>query len=406
VDAELRTLERAALSGGARERLAWARGLERAGRRDEAVAALVPVRDDHAVRAHLEALPAWTHLDGNPGATDFLDARPVARTPHVRWTVDVSAETQFLLASPLVLVTLDEDGHLVAIDPGTGAMRHIPTPPLRFECLELRLASLIHDDDETGVLVVDLVTGTTRAVPDPGRAAVHTSARDRDFMVRVLTSDLVEAFSTEPNGAVREKLWRFPASGHLDEDLAGCADVKIGPNSVVLLGAAHFAVLDRATGALVFRGEGGDVGVDALGVLHLNPPSLSVHDAVGKRVWSRTLDDGGVELALSPDVLVIANGGATCILDRRTGWPVGVVREYRHVHAVIGDVVYTSAAGSLEARRLSAEVLWSFDAGGIIDAFAALDARIFLGVRSPDGESRRILCLEEPRPEEPLRTAR
>src|SRR5579872_2731917 len=121
MDAELRTLERAAIAGGARERLAWARGLERAGRGADAVAALLPVREDGAVRDHLEAIPSWSHVEADAGRTNFLAARPVAREPVVRWRTEVSAvDGSALLASPLAVVWPDE-GSVSVLDPETGA---------------------------------------------------------------------------------------------------------------------------------------------------------------------------------------------------------------------------------------------------------------------------------------------
>ena len=55
-DDDLRALERVARQGGGTEaRLRWARGLERAGRRVEALAALLPVRGDAQVRREIGA---------------------------------------------------------------------------------------------------------------------------------------------------------------------------------------------------------------------------------------------------------------------------------------------------------------------------------------------------------------
>src|SRR5579872_1125872 len=182
MDAELRTLERAARAGGARERLAWARGLERAGRGDEGVAALVEVRDDPAVRSHLETLPAWSHVEADAGRTNFVAARPVAREPIVRWKTEVSsADGSALLASPLAVVWPD-NGSVAVLDPTTGRPRRVDyrAGPGWFH--ELRLARLVVESNRGGrVSATDVLAGTSRALD---RGSSLSRVHDRDLVVR------------------------------------------------------------------------------------------------------------------------------------------------------------------------------------------------------------------------------
>src|SRR5579883_1249167 len=396
MDVELRTLERAALAGGARERLAWARSLERAGRRDEAVAALVPVRDDPDVRAHLDALAAWRRIAADAAGSSFLDARPVAREPVVRWTTEVPVERPCLLASPLAVVATDDHGCLVAMDPATGAPRNLPQHRCFLPTLELGLATLVFQDRNGHERALDVVTGKSRDLANVARARAHTSMRDRDFVVRLLDARAVEAHIAEPQGTLGSRLWRYPPKGELAEILVSGGGVAITPTRVLVRTENELIVLDRATGALVFRGEGDFVVADALGLVGQRRRSVFAYDWSGRLLWSKGQRSSAVPRALAPRRVLVAGGGASLVLERDggsaihetaiPGWPLGVVR----------DVVYLRSPSRLEARTLEGEKLWSLPVAGSIEAFAALDARIFVAVATPTTRRRSVLCLEEP----------
>ena len=72
LDEDVRALERAGLSGGASDRLAWSSALLRLGRTDEALSALLPAREEAAVRSAMVKFPAWTHDQGDGGLGDGM----------------------------------------------------------------------------------------------------------------------------------------------------------------------------------------------------------------------------------------------------------------------------------------------------------------------------------------------
>jgi hypothetical protein len=86
-DESLRSLARAVEAGdGPAARLRYARALERAERRDEALDVLASTRHkDASVRTALSGYPSWGQTDGDAGRTRYLDLAPIRREPHLRW---------------------------------------------------------------------------------------------------------------------------------------------------------------------------------------------------------------------------------------------------------------------------------------------------------------------------------
>jgi hypothetical protein len=87
-DDDLRALERALDGLDVEGRIRYAHALDRGGRRDDALDALLPARSDPRARSEIAKFPAWdTSTRGSDGAS-FLDARPIRRNPRLSWVVD------------------------------------------------------------------------------------------------------------------------------------------------------------------------------------------------------------------------------------------------------------------------------------------------------------------------------
>ena len=88
-DDDLRALERA-ITGpeDAEGRIRYARALERSGRRDEALDALLPARGDPRARSEIAKFPAWDASVTGAGGARYLDARPIRKNPRLSWVVE------------------------------------------------------------------------------------------------------------------------------------------------------------------------------------------------------------------------------------------------------------------------------------------------------------------------------
>ncbi|HZV02508.1 MAG TPA: hypothetical protein VFF73_37725 [Planctomycetota bacterium] len=398
MDAELRTLERAARGGGARETLAWARGLERAGRQDDAVVALVEVRDDPAVRRHLEALPAWSHVEADAGRTNFVAARPVARDPQVVWKTDVlPGHGAQLLASPLAVAWPGGD-HVVALDPRTGESHRVECRGGPGRLVELRLARLVVEArDDLREVALDLLSGASHAA---GRVSGLARVRDRDLVVRGFEG-LVSGSWIAVDEKTRRRQWRYPRKGSLDRELRDGIDLCVGPTRVVLWGAGPFVLLERETGREVARGHGDSIRLDGAGLAAVEKRWMFAWDVNGRELWAREFRDRPTVTALAPGFVVVLVGKKTFALDRRTGETIGQVGESLKTLAVVSDVVYlTSFSGRhkkrLCARRPDGEEVWSMEIADHVEALAALDGRLFVAVTTTRPWATSILCLAEP----------
>src|SRR5687767_10014033 len=120
MDEDLRTLERAAGEDPA-ACLRYAAALERVGRKDDAFPALCAMKQHAAVRDVLARWPAWTHSQGGPGETRWLDVLPVRRAPRVRWSAGLAGAE--LVVSAFGVAAVEKSEHrrrLVVLDPDTG----------------------------------------------------------------------------------------------------------------------------------------------------------------------------------------------------------------------------------------------------------------------------------------------
>jgi len=388
VDADLRTLERAALAGGARERLAWARALERAGRGGDALAVLIPVHGDDAVRAHLETLPAWPTTEGPPGGTRFLEARPVTRAPRERWRTTMSLWPRgALVASPLALVTR-EHGALLVLDPRTGAVRHATTDHWLDFIEGLGIRSLVMRTEANRELSVDVLTGTSRIV---GRRRTW-SLRDAGIVIRS-SGENVEAFVPAGGGERERCVWRR-------KDLGAVSGRSLGPASVGVAGDGTFAVFDRKTGDTVASGVGDQILVDGYGFVVKCATGVVAYDAAGRFMWGCPLPKEPFVRAVAPGFVIAEEKERTVVLDRPSGRVLDVMDEPTRALGVVRDVIYVARPSErgesrLAVRRPDGRELWSIETSGWVDCFAALDAVIYVGVPSIDGRTRDVVCLEE-----------
>ncbi len=123
----LRALERDVAVEGAAPvtRLAYARALERVGRGDEALAALLPAIDDAAVRRRIATYSAWTHPGACAGRTRFVDVLPLEREPRVAWRLEAPFGSMVAAASELGIVLSLLNGRLLVVDARTGEVRRV-----------------------------------------------------------------------------------------------------------------------------------------------------------------------------------------------------------------------------------------------------------------------------------------
>src|SRR5687768_16717564 len=116
VDESVRDLEqRLRASPTPENRLALARALERAGRRDDAHVVLAADPFATGVREALAAYPCWSRPDGDPGNTRWLDLPPLERAPRVRWRTELP-DPGLVLPTPWGIVTQLVEGGVV-LDP-------------------------------------------------------------------------------------------------------------------------------------------------------------------------------------------------------------------------------------------------------------------------------------------------
>jgi outer membrane protein assembly factor BamB len=118
-DLDRREIERRARAGDSASALRWARALERTGRRDEVLTALLLATGSAEGRAELGKL--WETLSPTPGR--FTDV-PAIRAPRLRWLTKLDGRdtVERLIAHPLGIV-VSTGRRTILIDPASGAKR-------------------------------------------------------------------------------------------------------------------------------------------------------------------------------------------------------------------------------------------------------------------------------------------
>ncbi len=243
-DEEIRALERDATPAG---RLKLARALERLGRRDEALDALITAREDRAVQAELARFPAWTHEGANEGNTFSADVAPVLGQPRPVWkhegTLDPgrteSLALQFL-ATPALAVFSIARGRAAVHDMETGEVlwQFEHGDDLRDSRAAI-VGSLLLLWTEEGVTGRDLYTGDVRWRL-PGKAWEVRSGI-------VLFEEGRELVAFEVRDAVPVEVWRGEMPEHHDD--RGDADRWCATARRVYVRAPRgFTEVDRASG--------------------------------------------------------------------------------------------------------------------------------------------------------------
>ncbi len=360
-DEELRELARDSTPAG---RITHARALERLGRRDEALDALIPGREDSEVRRVLGGYPAWRDTFGDAGATGWADLSPPRPRPRTRWRVpgllDPARAERLnfdLVANPFVVVATRTASSLAGIDAVTGAV--LWERP--FESRRDGRASLDGDAivlvATDGLFVLDAWTGVERLrAPIPNLAS-----RWLGDLVLSLDGDTIVAWD---RAGARRWTTRVPvASPDMPGFFRGAGD------HVLVKTAGHIVALDAATGAIQWDRRGFLVCADRDGALVVVPGRdgsvMSLLDATGEtRARFENVD---AHRAMSPTTVIAISGIASpeasfVALDRATGarsGPLLAMTGYSAT-ALTRDVLLVGKGVSLHAFS-ARERLWFLD---------------------------------------------
>jgi hypothetical protein len=396
-DDDLRELQRAASDGGTAARLRLGRALERLGRRDEALVALQPAREDPEARLALARFPAWTHEDGSAGRTRAVDVAPIRREPSIRFAVAPrnGRPARALLAGPLGIVWVDREGTII-IDDETGATR--------WSCPE-EAAAIAGD-------VILLIEGRRALV---GRdiwtgERLHETPIDGFFSRRGLAGSVFVGVRTqEADVLVLDDPRRAPSrreplaipGGFMD---FAEADVVLVSGLVLVGKSAEVLAIDLESGEVRYRLRGQLPHADEQGaVLSVGRRGgLAAHDHAGVPLFST--DEPLVPLALAPEFIVAARAKAdphvVVALDRRSGERLGPLVTLEAAEDVMAwasarDAVYVATERRLVAATARGLTLWTLGMGdvtpGAIDHLVPQSRRL-LGT-TMHGQ---LFCLEEP----------
>jgi hypothetical protein len=394
-DDDLRELQRAATDGGPAARLRLGRALERLGRRDEALAALLPAREDAEARLALARFPAWTHEDGSAGRTRAVDVAPIRREPKSRFNVRPrdGRPARALLAGPLGIVWVDREGTII-IDDETGAKR--------WSCPEEAAAIagdvLLLIEGRRALVGRDLWTGERlHETPIDGFFSRRGLAGSLFVGVRTQEADVLALDDPRRAPSRREPL---PIPGGF-MDFAE-ADVVLIDGLVLVGKSAEVLALDLATSEVRYRLRGQLPHADEAGtVLSVGRRGgLAAHDRAGERLFATS--EPLVPLLLAPEFVVAerASGEIVVALDRRSGRLLAPLVELEAGETVMArasarDAVYVATQRRLVAASAGGEMLWTLGvadvAAGAIDHVVPLSRRLF-GTTNHG----QLFCLEEP----------
>jgi hypothetical protein len=249
VSEELRELERAvAERGGAAERLRLASALERMGRRDDALAVLVPAREDADVRRAIGRFPAWTHPHADAGESGAADVEPIRVKPRIKWKAAAPNVGSSLVATAFaVLAAGTSPPRRKVFDAETGDLLCEAASP----ALGL-VGDLVLELGRMGLEAYDLWTGEpVWEVEELPRQPVL--AFDRCGVVAVTAEDRVVTFETgDPRISplkVRDDVVAFDVSGRMRRCL-------LAPDRIVFEWRSGAVILDRASFAVIARVPG------------------------------------------------------------------------------------------------------------------------------------------------------
>lgn len=382
-DERLRDLERRAAAGEAEAALALAAALERLGRPDDALDALLPARADARVRREVGR---WTER------WRLGDVKPVRRSPRVRWSVALPGERPwFVDVHPLaVVVASSADRHTYLLDPDTGAVR------ARIDgfakslagdlCLRCERGQVTGWDAGTGALALDA----------PLIGEHHAYAVAGDLLARCARGWLRVERLPEP----RTNGWHH----ELGTILLGRPELS--GDRVVVWGQTlekprrpdpwEARGLDLE-GRLVWRREGdGHVWIGSVGggeVVLEEVRRLSLLDRDGEARWSCTAD---ALSGFTPETLLVRDGDVLRWLDRATGEERARPEKrsgLRTAVALARDVTAFAGRGRLlSALDASAAPVWELELPEPGNVFGLWPGHGRLFVQ--DGRER-LLCVED-----------
>lgn len=355
-DEALRTLERTARRSCAPDDvLRWAAELDRAGRPDDALAALCLARDAAAVRAAIVSRPP------SPGP-------PLLEGPRERFRVKLAGSDQARLvgAGPLGVV-VGSRARTRVLDPDTGETRltlpgagwhglagdvllRVLGTPARLEAHDLWTGELLH---------------TTRLAGTVGYTWVGPG---------LLVSGRMGALQAYAFDGRRPPAptWRVDLPDHPGP--VWLADARLAAS--IAFGSRLGLIVDVATGRVVrevpnpdgltFEGRAGWLAAAhgvALGVTALQQTLRAFALADGRELWARERLAGGA-VAVAPDLVLVACDGEVLRLAAATGAPAGAsARDLQGaVDAILParglDYLLQSGHGAVVAWRRDGAVAW------------------------------------------------
>jgi hypothetical protein len=362
-DDELQALERAVAAGGGPEaRLRYARALERVGRRDEALDALLPGRESADVRREIaRSKAARTDLTEAASSVSVADLAPIERAPRVAWKrrfeedVDGSLydeehdSLRTFATHPLVAAFHGHGAPFRVIDAVTGADRwqHVPEEPDAGE-LVIRLTptdALIWDGTE--LRVRELWTGEERCRFEP-EVRLNGFAGEGDRLATwsggELTLGRLAASGPEP-------LWTSTIRG------GSVASVLFQERQLLVETGDRLLALDLEEGRTRWTLPGKVFLADERGILRRGKPrDLTYHDLEGEKLWSYRRP--AWVTTLLPGAVLAGTDAGSIAIDRETGEAGEPWHAPGPVLACARAAIYYKASPGLVARALDGRERW------------------------------------------------
>lgn len=332
----------------------------------------------------------WSHPEGDPGRTAWVDVEPVRRPPRSRWRVELPEPVRLLASAQAVVVEVageDDDARAVVLDPDSGAQRWEVGRLAR--ALALRGDTLLVEDADGTGRALDLAGGETLWAA-PGRVLLALE----DGLLVAQHEGVAWLTQSDP---------RTPPEAFPVWSARGMASQLSWIASQTLL------VSTGRTGAVALRREDGRKAWDRR---HARGRGLADHQVVLEAITDagrETLfmaDEGDIAaqllrrrpLALAPQALIahdVAEG--SLVRCPRDGGPIVTllphwsVDEQRRRLAAAQDVVYAAGIVELQALGPTGELLWTLPPEAFPETFEPVPAAGRLYVLQNDG----VACLEE-----------
>ncbi len=408
MDQDLRSLERAAADGDAPACVAWARALERLGRRDAARDAYLAALDRDpgatAAREALSALPAWTGTQGDAGRAGRLDVEPLRAAPARVWHAPPRAPSQpglrrfsepYLLGGwPAVIALHPAPARVEASDPRDGRLlwsadgwADRTSSHVREDVVVLRgSARTTVRDLRTGEALLELPAGAVAAASGwaPG---LDLRASTPANLWRLDALDWPAPRTAPDPGQPRWTLVR-------PREQRGRTLVAAGGLVVVAFMGGEVAALDAASGEERWRRTGAGLHADAGGVALRRSEAYTLFDRQGEPLWTHPAHElqalGPEHLVLAPATLGLGPEHRLQVLSRRAGALEAELVTHGPVLAcaLARDVVYVAGMHGLEAFSLGGQRLWRLGVddlpGRVPVALVPLERGLVVGMQSGD----------------------